>query len=688
MQESFNIFENDKLRGMQARHPDWIWNRADTHVILSVPRAPEPFKTPVEPGNSFSPGPGTFGVSTWVMADGTLYAPEQMPLADLTWRFEGGFYPVLHACWQAGALAMETELFADGDTTSAAYDDWYAVRVRNTAQGPVNARIALPFRSFGAAGGPITALAAQDGCVLVNGHPACYPDDLSFGFGAVSYAETGEDIGQLLRRGEVPTQCAVQDDSTWASGALWYDVRLAPGEEKRFSFCFPLHVGQLAQNRKAPQRPLPLAAHREKLLADWHDILSIQLSLPDQRFTEALQCQLTHLYMFTVDSAIRICPISYPIWWLRDGVYVLNALNKGGLHAFGEASCRHIAPNDAFGGFGAEGDGPSDGIWALSEHFLLTRDMDYLRDMFPHIARRAALLMQMRRTEVPLHKFTEFVIPKMMLSPETDVMCLAAQDGLIVGRMDHHLPLFWINGFAYLAMKRAALCARALSLDDAPYEREAGEILAALRRKVPEAFGKNDRDVNSAFWPADWATPDDPLIQQRFDEFWQRVRCPDGQHVPEPEWTYFEAGQAHNYVLLGQRERAWVSIEHFLTHHTAPGLYTYLEAIGNTALLWPRTRGWDDSTCVTPHGWTAAELFLLLRDCLAREQDDALVIGMGIPASWRDKPFEVTGLPTYFDLADFAYDPATATLRVKTQRPVPQGVRSALPFDVTVVQAP
>ena len=108
-------FEQTKLAQMRAAHPDWIWNRSDTHAFVAVPGSHESFKTPVEPGNSFSPGPGTYGVSTWVYVDGRLHAPEEKPLSDLHWRWEDGGLPVLISEWAAGPIAVTSRLFADGD---------------------------------------------------------------------------------------------------------------------------------------------------------------------------------------------------------------------------------------------------------------------------------------------------------------------------------------------------------------------------------------------------------------------------------------------------------------------------------------------------------------------------------------------------------------------------------------------
>src|SRR5690349_7069006 len=107
--------DHDGLLAQKRAHPDWIWNRSDTHVILGVPRSPESFKTVVEPGNSFSPGFRSYAVSTWLSTGGTLYAPERMPIADLHWRWVEGGLPILRAIWTAGPLTVTSELFTEGD---------------------------------------------------------------------------------------------------------------------------------------------------------------------------------------------------------------------------------------------------------------------------------------------------------------------------------------------------------------------------------------------------------------------------------------------------------------------------------------------------------------------------------------------------------------------------------------------
>jgi hypothetical protein len=81
-----------------ADHPEWLPPRSDVRVFLGEPGAPEATKTTIEPGNSFSPGMMTFGVTWWLRFPDTnqFFAPETAPLEDLGWSYEEGYLPVIH----------------------------------------------------------------------------------------------------------------------------------------------------------------------------------------------------------------------------------------------------------------------------------------------------------------------------------------------------------------------------------------------------------------------------------------------------------------------------------------------------------------------------------------------------------------------------------------------------------------
>jgi hypothetical protein len=680
------MIEHIRMEELRKKHPDWIWNRSDTHVILGVPTSHEGFKTVVEPGNSFSPGHRSYGVSTWIDAGGTLHAPEEMPQEQLHWSLKDGHIPVLTSTWRAGNLQVSSRLFVDGDPRTTDIRNYLTVEIENTGPAPADGTFYLAVRSFGAAGGPVRSLEMQGKLLKVNGGGAIAATETPDRFGAVSYEETGNDISVYLRDRVMPDTERADDASTWASGAMAYELRLNPGDRRSFTFVCQAHADNwmVRKSADASLSAADVAQVEESFVSRWIAGSPIKLNVPDRRFREGMLAQLTHMYMATVAAEPRISAISYPLWWLRDGAYVLVALDKGGYRDFVEDAVLGAAHRDAFGGFGAEGDGPANGIWMLSEHYLLTRSRAFLEKAYPHIERKAELIRQMRHTATPMLRHSEIRTYEMMLRPDSDVMCQPASEGLINGRMDHHQPTLWINAYAYMALKRAALCAKELGIEGTWYESEAEDLREALHRKAERIFGDNPRDPNSVLWPTGWAKKDDPLVAAGMERFWNEERCPNGVHVPESMWTYFEAGQAHNYLLLGQRERAWLSIDYFLNEHAAQGLYTYPEGSDdeNTSLQWHRTRGWDRIPFITPHCWTAAELFLLLRDCLVREEDGAIVIGSGVPAAWMSEAFSVQGMPTYYGSVGFAYDPADRKLTVSVERMPPGGVAVELPGDV------
>ncbi len=683
------MLAHDTMAEMRTRHPEWIWNRSDTHTFLAPPGSHESFKTIVEPGNSFSPGPETYGVSTWVFSEGELHAPEHLPIDDLTWRFLDGHVPILSCDWRAGPLGIVSRLFTDGDVAMSDVKTYLSVDVRNDGPEPVAASLFIVIRSFGAAGGPIRQLALRDDAVHVNGKPLIYPDPPADAFGAMSYEVTSQDISIPLRNGILPPDQAVDDHSTWASGALEYRLDLEPGQIRTFDLAFHLHADHpMLTWLTPPDRPLGLAGRSEAFADRWRVRSPIDLDVPDPGFAEAFFAQLTHMAMLMVGDAPRVSPLTYPLWWVRDASYVVAALDKGGDHDAAARACRDAVRRDAGTGFGSEADVPGELIWMLTEHALLTGDLAFLEEVYPFIEVKADLLLRMATTDVPLKASHEYCTHEQMLTPVTDLICLPAEDGLIVGRMDHHFPTFWVNGFAWLGLTRAAQAATLLGHDGDRFADGARSILTALKRVAPERFGQNERDVVCALWPTGWGSADDPLIHSVYETWWDRVRCPGSAPHHEPLWTYFEAGEAHNWMLLGRRDRAWAAIDHFLTVHSAPGLYCYPEGErdeNSASLLWERTRGWDVMRFVTPNVWTSAELFLLLRDALVREEGDGLVIGSGVPSSWLDHAFLVRMLPTHFGPVSLSYQPGSHGMTVTVDHLPPGGIRLDLDRPVALL---
>ena len=281
-------------------HPEWIPPRSDVRVFLGEPGAPEATKTTVEPGNVFSPGMLTFGVTWWLRfpGDGSFFATETAPLESLHWRYEEGCLPLIHCETQVHGLDVQHSLFQDG--TAADYSEAVCARLRlsNPGTAPASVQVFIALRSLGPAGGPLPDLAVEAnrrGFVQPTANLPLLivdraPDAIGCGVG---------DPSPRARQGEVPTEAACQDKDGWAYGLLRYDLTIPAGE----SWTVRLDCPQQTQRRfqhlgscSAAPRPEAFEERSQAHLNDWRArFAGIELDVPDPDFRNAFFAGVQHL---------------------------------------------------------------------------------------------------------------------------------------------------------------------------------------------------------------------------------------------------------------------------------------------------------------------------------------------------------------------------------------------------------
>lgn len=79
------------LEAKQRRPGDW-WPRGGGHVVLDIPGEPTRQEGYHEPGGSFSPSPGSFGVALWVLnpAGKVIATSDTIPLDQIEQHFVWG----------------------------------------------------------------------------------------------------------------------------------------------------------------------------------------------------------------------------------------------------------------------------------------------------------------------------------------------------------------------------------------------------------------------------------------------------------------------------------------------------------------------------------------------------------------------------------------------------------------------
>jgi hypothetical protein len=115
------------------------------------------------------------------------------------------------------------------------------------------------------------------------------------------------------------------------------------------------------------------------------------------------------------------------------------------------------------------------------------------------------------------------------------------------------------------------------------------------------------------------------------------------------DYTPYELRQVGTFVRLGWRDRAQRLLSFFLDDRRPPGWNQWAEVVA---------QDYRSPTYLgdIPHLWVGSDFVRSFIDMLAyeREEDDALVLGAGIPSSWLDKGVRVNGLRTIYGPLSFS----------------------------------
>ena len=634
-------------------YPEWIAPRSDTRVFLGEPGAPEATKTTVEPGNAFSPGIGTFGVTWWLRFpdEGSFYAPETQALESFRWSFENGYLPLIHCDTVVRGLEIRHSLFQDGAALERSEAVCGNLQISNPTPQRKRIQLFVALRSLGPAGGPVRDLKAGDDSksfwLAERNLPLLgfdrVPDSIGCGVG---------DPSPLAREGKMPNAQTVTDPDGWCFGLARFDIVLLPRETWCLHFdCPQQSYGVVPDDLPGTAflRPDQYEQRAEAHLELWRERLAgMELDVPDIDFHNAFFANLQHMLTATVGDQIRLAPIAYPLPWMRDGIIIMRCFDLAGFHELARKTTEICVRQDFFGGFCAEADAPGQGIWALVQHYRITRDRAWLERVYPAIQRKVDYLFRMRRTNEPIQIVQDCaVLPFMHAYRNAGVICAPAKNGIIMGVMDLKIREGQTNQWALCGLQEAAYAARELGreVDVRSYETEAQELRDALWRYIqsePRYF-EFERNVNSLVWPTRAWESETEKVTPGFEAWWARERGDEATYIPERWWLHFELGQIHNALLLGLRQSAWLGLKYRLDHQDVPGLYGWREYGGgfeeagnavNGVSLIKQLRGCHRFDQITPHGWCASEMWLLQRGMLVEEWKGELVLFGGVPAEW------------------------------------------------------
>lgn len=443
-----------------------------------------------------------------------------------------------------------------------------------------------------------------------------------------------------------------------------YEFNLKPTESKNLRFIFPSEP--IPQNRKE----LLDSIHRlsfEKEIASarqyWYQWQNhgLQINLPEQKIVNLFYASRAYDLMSCEqrdgDFVQTVNKLHYNNFWLRDGAFFARSYDIQGFHKVAEDILRYFLKfQNEEGNFLSQSgqlDGFGQALWALGQHYFITRDPEWLKLIYPRCLRAIDWLKKVRSND------------EMGLLPPTDAM----DNELLKGRYTGH------NFWALLGLRTVAKLADAVG--DKSTAQELWQIYAEYREHFLKLLDK--RVEKCGYIPPGMDVESGEKIQ-----LWGQV------YISGQDWGNL-IGFYPSEVLRPDDERIIKTVNYVRTHKYAEGLMTWSEklhlylteyvtqtdlargeqadALRDLYSMAMHTTsedaGWEFGVVpwrnrdfghnYSPHGWFAAKYCILLRNCFVREEGDDLHLCSLLSPAWLvpEKPIEVKNAPTDFGLIKF-----------------------------------
>jgi hypothetical protein len=621
------------------------------HIPIGIADSLDSLKTFVEAEGGFSPGFATFGVSCWIFDPilGKLHAGTDGRPVEHGLNGVGRLIP--WSQWSAGDIRVWSETCqAEREVAGKVLQFVGAkIRLRNVGRESRTFRLFVAIRPVGPAGGPIHAIELVEAgrIVTIDGHVAASADPAPAAAGAIA----SDSIGEFAWRGEVPDARSADSPTGDCSALLRFDVTLSRGESRIFRLVCPVLAGRRAvghrwdgvspwaQLDKAVPRPTQGGVLQPDLSIDelksvraddlfyraesyWDDIGGrVKLRLPDRRWAEAFAAITSHVAVAMNDGAADVAVTNYNVF-NRDGVYVTNILQKSGRPDLAERAIDYFLAHPFNGRVQPEADNPGQVLWIMGEHWRFTHDRGWLLRVKPAVNDLAAMIRSFRTEPGPhwVAKSGRGFGPK--LSPKERV---ELKPGACDGVHPEYTEAFDIAG-----LRAAAILASGLGDTREAAERQtlADELLASYGERFGDRLA-HDYGRYCVLWPC-------RLYPSSNGKAFAQFRTVAAQQPAS--WRYFPLATAHQGLLARNRAAGFETINLHLASPQMKDWYAFDEGGKSGAGGWHHARTTWSGDVAMPHGWAIAEFHLLLRDSLAFEDGDQLILLAGIPPAWFRDP--------------------------------------------------
>ncbi|MBC7327767.1 discoidin domain-containing protein [bacterium] len=450
-------------------------------------------------------------------------------------------------------------------------------------------------------------------------------------------------VPDIIERGEVkkPEDYAL---------LLGYRLKLRPAQERRLVFkmlCFPAPI------ERADEFNIDVDIARARVISFWTDLLKkgAWLEVPEKKVVDTYRANLIYLFIAREKSGDdyiqKVNKFQYDAFWLRDGAFMVRALDVWGFPFEAERSALYFLKYQRPDGLFLSQEGQLDGwgqtLWTFGQHFRLTKDLTFAKTVYPAVKRAMEWLIRTREETKKQGGLGKGMLPATHPHDNENVY------GHIVGND------FW----AYQGVIEAINFARALGYreDEERWTKEAMDYKECILDNLKEVTRRTNGYIPPSLEGGgfDWANlksvypcrvlePMDPMVTATI----KKVR---EQNFNEGLMTYAGLDNLHGYIgidvpqtelIRGEKDKVIDAFYSLLLHTTATN--------GGFEMCSASSR--DFGLNLTPHGCFAGKFLDLLRNMLVREEGNELHLFSCLPQAWI-KPGETISflnVPTNFGM--------------------------------------
>ncbi|HEY3320966.1 MAG TPA: hypothetical protein VGP72_10915 [Planctomycetota bacterium] len=685
--------------------------KGQIHIPIGIANTLDALKTFVEAEGNFSPGCASYGIYFWVYDPETrkLTAPTMDGVTCEHGLAEGG-YLIPWSAWQAGQVSVKTEVCEvickqnQQEQSTPPLVATARMHLLYSGEGTKKLSVYAALRSLGPSGWPVKKLdVSPDGdALLVDNQPALIASSKPSAAG-VGPTDT---VGDLAIGGKLPAEKNAVSEAGNCSGALRFDLTLAPKAPVTLNFICPVLPGRTAVRHKwdgkskwaqldeavpntkdggIPQPAMGLEYYRN-LKADalfddardyWRDLAGrVKLKLPDKRWAECFAAITGHAALCMNEGAPDVAVVNYNVF-NRDGVYVANILQKSGHPELARQAISYFIGYPFNGRVDPEADNPGQILWIMGQHWLFARDTAWLKEVYSSAKQIVKMIEYYRTTPEPHWVNSKRLTFGEALPPEH-------RQQLKPGACDGFNPNY-TEAFDIAGVRAAVLLAEAMTEEAA--EKDAAHDAQAWMKLAVELFGKYEQRFGaqlgkgygsySVLWPCQLYPYSSGKAYEQFKGI--------GAQAPK-SWRYFPLATAHQGLLAGNRDAGYGTLEKHLQDPQMQGWYAFDEGGKSGSGGWQHVRTTWNGDVAMPHGWAIAEVHLLLRDSLLFEDGQRLVLLGGVPPDWFTRPegISIENMPTHFGAMSLNYKPSDtgATLTLSGKAAPTDGFTLRLPASI------